>query len=87
MDGVSLRVDDEEIGWIAVGDGPAVEMLAVRLEQLQGEVMEYETEPWPVCPRHYHELRPVPDADWVVWVCPTTDERIATFGEFARGRP
>jgi hypothetical protein len=84
VEGVEVRVDDEVLHWIApLGGDTSAEMLAHALEQLQGEVMEHETEPWPVCPEHYHELRPVPDGDWVAWVCPTTEKRIGRFGEIA----
>src|SRR4051812_14236229 len=81
LDVLLLRAADGDIDWLPVGEAPVTEMLAVRLEQLQGEVMERETELWPLCPRHHHELRPVPDGDWIVWVCPTTGERIAAFGD------
>jgi hypothetical protein len=84
--GLELQVDDEAIGFVTpLADGTTAEVLAHALEQLQGEVMEYEAEPWPVCPQHYHELRPEPDGDWVVWVCPTTEERIARFGALPAG--
>jgi hypothetical protein len=88
IDGIALWSDDEEVGWIPLrieGDRAVSEMLARSFSQLQGDAMDHETEPWPLCPEHYHELRPEPQADWVVWVCPTTGDRIGAFGALLRG--
>jgi hypothetical protein len=88
VDTIDLWSGDEKVSWIPLrieGDRAISEMLARSLSQLQGDVMDYETEPWPLCPEHYHELRPEPEAEWVMWVCPTTGGRIGAFGALALG--
>jgi hypothetical protein len=67
--------------WItqwALGDGE--EGLANVLDQVQDVVMESETEPWPMCPLHYHPLDPRPARGWVAWRCPTLGQHVAGFG-------
>lgn len=82
-DGLELWVEDDPhpIGsLLPLGERDAAEELAHLLDHLQDDVSEHETEPWPTCPHHYHQLRPVKDGDWVVWCCPDTNDVIAPFG-------
>jgi hypothetical protein len=62
----------------------AVEQVAEALRsvigQIQSEVMETKTEPWPLCPQHYHELSACPVGDWFGWCCPSTEAVVAEFG-------
>jgi hypothetical protein len=82
-EGLELRVADYKypIGSILLREEhDPVEELAGSLGQLQDDVSEHETEPWPTCPHHYHQLRPVHRGEWVVWLCPDTEELVAPFG-------
>jgi hypothetical protein len=76
-----IRVDDRCDLWFASARIRDPDDLQALLDEVQDVVMETETEPWPLCPSHYHSLEPWPDRDWIVWRCPTSEEPVATFGQ------
>jgi hypothetical protein len=79
---LALEIDGVELMWIVLWltEDP-IDELVDAVDQVQDLIMESETEIWPECPFHRHPLIPEADTDWVSWVCPETDERIARLGD------
>lgn len=75
---LELLVDGEPDMWFQPEQ--VREALGAVIEQIQEVVMETETELWPLCPGHRHELHPEPMGDWFAWCCPTTQAVVAEFG-------
>jgi hypothetical protein len=48
--------------------------------QIQDDVIEARSAPWPACPGHPHPMELDLSEEWLVWRCPETKQQVAEFG-------